>query len=46
MRIKKNIEKTKAQGFNVWDVTTTISEIAIVVLFFFLLFVFIDYMYK
>lgn len=30
MRIKKNIEKTKVERFNVWDVTTTLSEIALV----------------
>lgn len=31
MKIKKNLKKTKADGFNVWDVMTSISEIALIV---------------
>ena len=30
MRIKKNLEKSKAEGFNVWSVLITFSEIALV----------------
>ena len=31
MKILKNSQKTKADGFNVWDVITNVSEIALFV---------------
>lgn len=30
MKIKKNLKKTKADGFNVWEVITSVSEIAFI----------------